>query len=271
MALTSFGQAVCRVIAANRRSGGEADGAGAAAPNEALAAPRVSKDIDLIHDSCEAVEYSWERDRAALDAHGLCVEVVRQRPAYVVAQVSQGADAVLLEWTADSAFCFFPLVPHPVFGVTLHPLDLATNKVLALAGRHEARDWIDALQAAIHLQPLGYLAWAAAGKDPGFSPQAIVEQAARNGRYTQAEVDALRFEGPRPDVANCAQQWRAQVEEARAIVDALPAAHAGTAVLTPDAKPCRGRPTQLAAASSNAQLLFHAGAIRGALPTLRDA
>src|SRR5262245_44561303 len=30
---------------------------------------------------------------------------------------------------------FFPLLEHPDFGLTLHPFDLASNKVLGLAGR----------------------------------------------------------------------------------------------------------------------------------------
>jgi hypothetical protein len=40
---------------------------------------------------------------------------------------------VTIEWTRDSAFRFFPLVGHDDFGLVLHPFDLATNKVLALA------------------------------------------------------------------------------------------------------------------------------------------
>jgi hypothetical protein len=64
-------------------------------------------------------------------------------------------------------FRFFPLVEHDDLGLTLHPFDLATNKVLALVGRPEARDWIDAIDCHERLQPLGYLAWAACGKEPG--------------------------------------------------------------------------------------------------------
>ena len=32
-----------------------------------------------------------------------------------------------------------------LMGLVLHPLDLATNKILAMAGRMEPRDWIDVL------------------------------------------------------------------------------------------------------------------------------
>jgi len=73
----------------------------------------------------------------------------------------------------------------------LHAFDLATNKVLALVGRLEVRDWVDVIYSAERLQPLGYLAWAASGKDPGFSPAAIIEQAGRTGRYSAEEVAEL--------------------------------------------------------------------------------
>jgi hypothetical protein len=43
-----------------------------------------------------------------------------------------------------------------------------TNKLLALVGRVEVRDWIDIIESSERIQPLGYLAWAACGKDPGY-------------------------------------------------------------------------------------------------------
>jgi hypothetical protein len=59
------------------------------------------------------------------------------------------------------------------------------------------RDWIDMITCHERIQPLGYLAWAACGKDPGFSPLTIVEQAGRSGRYTTAELEGLSFDGVR--------------------------------------------------------------------------
>jgi hypothetical protein len=69
--------------------------------------------------------------------------------------------------------------------LALHPFDLATNKVLALVGRLEPRDFIDTLTCDRQVQPLGYLAWASSDKDPGFSPVAILEQAGRGARYSR--------------------------------------------------------------------------------------
>ena len=47
------------------------------------------------------------------------------------------------------------LMEDSLMGLTLHPFDLATNKVLAMAGRVEVRDWIDVLNCDERLQPFG--------------------------------------------------------------------------------------------------------------------
>src|SRR5262249_38947407 len=155
-----------------------------------------SRDIDLFHDTDAALRASWDADRAALAAAGLAVTVLRERPTYVEARVADGDDVVRVEWARDSAFRFFPLVEHGELGLVLHPFDLATNKVLALVGRLEPRDWIDVIECDARLQPLGYLAWAASGKDPGFTPQGILEVAGQSGRYAAEEITALDFSGP---------------------------------------------------------------------------
>jgi hypothetical protein len=150
----------------------------------------------------------------------------------------------------------------------LHPFDLATNKVLALVGRLEARDWVDVIESHDRLQPLGYLAWAACGKDPGFGPAAIVEIAARTARYSAEEVSRLSFAGTQPDAAGLARRWHAALESARAVVAALPPAEAGTCVLDLSGGLFRGVPREVADALRRGQLVFHPGRIRGALPTL---
>ncbi|MDP9170825.1 MAG: hypothetical protein M3N54_09435, partial [Acidobacteriota bacterium] len=48
-----------------------------------------------------------------------------------------------LEWVVDSDYRFFPTVRDEIFGYVLHPVDLATNKVMAAAGRRELRDLVD--------------------------------------------------------------------------------------------------------------------------------
>lgn len=63
MALTEFQRAVSRLIARRRVADGESYVADGAVLNALAAAPRVSRDIDLFHDTAEAVESSFEGDR----------------------------------------------------------------------------------------------------------------------------------------------------------------------------------------------------------------
>jgi hypothetical protein len=245
--------------------------AGGVALNELLAAPRISQDIDLFHDTAEALEWTWEQDSRALREAGFEVRVVRERPSFIEAEAGHGDDRVLLQWARDSAYRFFPLVRHEDLGLTLHPFDLATNKVLALVGRLEVRDWIDVIECHRRVQPLGYLAWAACGKDPGFSPLSLLEHAARTARYSRAEVAALAFSGPPPDAAALALEWRRLLAQAEELVELLPAESAGACVLARDGSLFRGDSAALRQALSGAALVFHPGRIRGALPTVHLA
>ena len=74
-----------------------------------------------------------------------------------------------------------PLVRDPLGGLLLHPVDLAVNKVLALAGRDEARDYVDILFVHERVLRLSALCWAAAGKDPGLTPLSLLELLKRRG------------------------------------------------------------------------------------------
>lgn len=269
MALTDLQRRVCRILARNRMDAGESYVAGGVALNEALKALRVSRDIDIFHDTEEALVRSVAEDRAILEREGLGVHVTRELRSYVEARVESPSDAVMVQWTRDSAFRFFPLVEHPDLGLTLHPLDLATNKTLALVGRLEVRDWIDLLGACERIQPLGYLAWAACGKDPGFSPTSILEHAARSGRYSRAEVESLDFAGGVPDAGVLASQWHAALQEGRTLVRALPPDEVGKCVLSRDGELFREGPESLGDALTRGGLLFHAGRIRGAWPEVR--
>ncbi len=268
MALTAFQRDVCRAIAETRLRLGESYVAGGAALNELLAAPRVSRDVDLFHDTDEALAASWQADRLALEGQGYALSVIRERPTFVEAEVRRGSDVVVVQWARDSAYRFFPLVEHPDLGLALHPFDLATNKVLALVGRLEPRDFIDTLTCDRLLQPLGYLAWAAAGKDPGFSPPAILEEAARGARYSQEELAGLDFDSGRPDAAALSREWRAALNAARAVVGVLPAQEVGHAVLDGAGRLFRGTPDELRNALAAGAVRYHPGRIKGAMPVI---
>ena len=269
MALTPIQRDVCRLLAESRVASGESYVAGGVALNELLAAPRLSRDIDLFHDTDEALRSSWESDRTLLVARGFTVAVIRERPTFVEAQVAKGVDTVLVEWVRDSAYRFFPLVQHADLGLVLHPFDLATNKVLALVGRLEPRDWIDVITCDERLQPLGYLAWAACGKDPGFTPQGILDEAARSGRYSAEEIGALDFAQAPPDVRTLSRRWHEMLAEAQRIVARLPPEEIGRCVFTETGALCRSDSASLTRALGEGTLRFHAGSIRGAFPRVR--
>lgn len=245
MALTSFQRDICRLLAGNRL-----------------------RDIDLFHDTEEALAASWTADRDLLEREGYILSVIRERPTFVEAEVGRGDDSVVVQWAQDSAYRFFPLVQHEELGLALHPFDLATGKVLALVGRVEPRDFVDTLTCDREVQPLGYLAWAACGKDPGFSPIAILELASRSARYSEAELRGLDFEGEAPDAAALARWWRTALETAREIVGLLHAQEPGRAVLARDGTPYRLSPTALREALTQDELLYHEGRIRGAFPRI---
>lgn len=268
MALTGFQRELCLLLAAARPGRGERYVAGGTALNLLAGGSRLSRDIDLFHDTAEALEASWTADRRLLEAHGCGIEVLHERVGYVEALVSRGADRVLVEWARDSAFRFFPLVTHEDLGLALHPFDLATNKVLALVGRLEVRDWIDVLTCHARIQPLGYLVWAACGKDPGFGPASLLEHAARTSRYVEADLAGLAFSGPPPDLGALSRLWHDALAQAARILGLLPPQEAGTCVLDSSAALYAGAADRLSADLETGKLLFHRGSIRGAFPTV---
>ena len=121
MALSRFQRDVCRLLAAERRAHGESYVADGVALSVALETQRLSRDLDLFHDTTEAVARSWDRDRKLLEGAGYVVRALRERPGYVEADVSRDGQELLIEWARDSAFRFFPLVEHPDLGLALHP------------------------------------------------------------------------------------------------------------------------------------------------------
>lgn len=177
MPLTDSQREVALVLAPHRTP--QSHVAGGAVINRSDDSPRYSADLDLFHDSADRVEVAAAQDAATLTAHGWQVEWLLQRPTFQRATFRRGTDELKLEWCTDSAFRFFPVQSDPLFGYCLHPADLATNKVLALAGRAEIRDFIDILYLDQRYLSLAAICWAACGKDQGFTPWSLLAHAKR--------------------------------------------------------------------------------------------
>jgi len=180
--------------------------AGGAAMHFAPHSTRYSDDLDFFHDSEGRVAAAFAQDRGTLTGAGYDLEVELVLPGFVRAVVRRGGEATRVDWAHDSAWRFMPLVRDELGGLLLHPIDLAVNKVLALAGRDEPRDFVDILFVHRSVLPLAGLSWAAVGKDPGLSPLSLLELLKRHGRYRPEEFGRLQLTAPF-DLTAAKQEW----------------------------------------------------------------
>ena len=135
MAVTAFQSEVLKRIARSRIDGDETYIAGGLALNHQLKRPRISSDIDVFNSSYSALEYAADHDCAVLKDAGYDIRVTRRRDYIVEVIASKDGGSTELQWVQDSAYRFFPLIEDELLGLALHPFDLATNKLLALASR----------------------------------------------------------------------------------------------------------------------------------------
>ena len=222
--------------------------------------PRFSSDIDVFHDRELALQHAVTADVSVLAGHGFVIEWIRRLPALCTATVRADDGATLLEWAVDSAYRFFPAIRDDLFGYVLHAADIATNKALAAAGRREPRDLVDLLMIHRRYLPLGAVVWAACAKDPGFSPEGIIAEIRRNGRYQQADFDRV-LSARIIDAAATSRDIRAALDEADAFVRAMPAGDEGLLYLGTDGRPVQPDPAALAG------LVAHGGRHRGHWPS----
>jgi hypothetical protein len=231
--LTAFQQSVLRLLARNRTP--DSYLAGGAALHFAPNSQRFSNDLDFFHDSEERVASAFAADAELLREAGFTVEVELSQPGHIRSLVSRGEDSTRIDWAHDTAWRFMPPVRDDQGGYLLHEIDLAINKLLALAGRDEPRDYVDILYVHERILPLGPLCWAAAGKDPGFTPHSLVELLKRRGRPRQEELDRLHLVEPL-DVVSAKERWLRALEEAESVVDSRPAPELGCLYYSPDRK-----------------------------------
>lgn len=217
--MTEFQERVARLLAQTRSEASYL--AGGAALHLEPNTLRYSADLDYFHDSEKRVAEAFDQDRRLLEREDLTLNVEISLPGYVKATVASNTDQTEIEWAHDSAWRFLPAVADPRVGFRLHPVDLAINKVLALAGRDEPRDFLDVLGADRDIVSLGALCWAAAGKDPGFSPLSLVELLKRRGRYRPEDFARLRLTRA-VDLEDLKTRWLRALEGAEHFVRSRP-------------------------------------------------
>jgi hypothetical protein len=249
--LTEYQAEIARLLSGNRSFDSYLAGGAAILiePNTT----RYSRDLDYFHDSEARVAAAFRADQALLSDNGYTVEVELNQVGYVRAVVRGDDEATKVEWARDSSWRFLPVVHDPRVGYLLHPVDLAVNKVLALAGGDEARDVFDVMHFHRHLLALGCLCWAACGKDPGFNPLSLLELLQRRGRVRNEELARLHLSEP-VDLQALKAEWLAALGAVPEFVESRPPGEIGClyysasrqAFIDPrevdDARPDFGRP-----------------------------
>jgi hypothetical protein len=223
---------------------------------------RQSQDIDVFHDTVESLKSAAMQDAAILHTAGYTLEWTDTQDTLRRATVSKEGRSSKIDWAFDSAFRFFPVQADGEFGFILHPLDGATNKVLALAGRGELRDYLDVLFLHQNILSLGAMAWAACGKDAGFTPQFLIEEAQRLAHYPAARLKTLLLSEP-VDLTESKRQWLAAVAGASALFLKLPPDEIGCLYLDDRGQAVAPDPT----APGFTKLQRHFGSVGGARPS----
>lgn len=255
---------VLRAVAANRSP--ESYLAGATVLLRGADTPRFSQDLDVFHDAAASVARCAEQDAATLTAAGYELSWLLRTPTFHRALLTVRDQTLKIEWAQDSAFRFFPVVEDERCGYRLHEADAAVNKVLALVGRDEVRDFVDMLHLHRTYLSLGAMAWAACGKDPGYTPEFLLDHLGRHAAYAQADVDRLNLREPL-DITVLKRTWLGALSDARRLVVSLPPDEIGSLYLGPDHKPVTPDP----ASDQFRSLIRHAGTVRGAWPSVQPS
>ncbi len=260
MPLTQFQTDVFKVISRNRNP--DSYVAGATVIHRDPASSRYSEDIDLFHDTTEAVIASAKLDAEALRASGYEVDFTFQEPTFHRAIVKRLDKIVRLEWAADSAFRFFPIVPDEVLGFRLHDADVATNKVLAAAGREKVRDFIDLIHLNRTYVSLGVAIWAATGKDEGYSPELLIDQLRRHSRINPASMGNVVLTLP-ADAPALKREWMECLQAAETLMATFPSDPLGCLYLNHNSQPAQGK-------TFDPTWVPHHGSVKGAWPKLGE-
>lgn len=263
MPLTDFQREILVLLAPNRVSASYL--AGGAALHFAPNSTRYSDDLDFFHDSETRVASAFAADRATLEIHGFALAVELSQPGFVRATVSRGQHATKVDWAHDTSWRFMPLVLDPLSGLLLHPVDVATNKVLALAGRDEPRDFVDTLFVHERVLPLGALVWAAVGKDPGFTPLSLLELLKRRGRYQPGDFARLQLTEPF-DLTKAKVTWLGALIDAESFARGRPADEVGCLYYSTERQSFAQPAPEIAATAAG--LVVHFGSPGGVVPRL---
>lgn len=231
MPLSKIQLTVLRLISTNRSP--QSHLAGATGIHMSPVSLRVSHDLDLFHDSEKTVADAYASDIQILKGNSYEVETLISQPGFIRARIQDASDSLLIDWARDSIWRFLEPVPLENIGWVLHPVDLAINKVHALAGRDEARDFLDTIFLHENVLPLGALIWAAAGKDPGLNPRMLLGLLQRKGHVPTEELKRLDL-SEEIDFPALHHIWKQALADARLWIDQRPPDETGCLYTDPE-------------------------------------
>jgi len=223
--LSEFQSKLVRLLAQNRSE--ESHLAGGAALHFAPNSIRYSEDLDYFHDSDQAVATSFAKDKALLEENKYILSVEINQVGYIRSIIKKDSNSTKIEWAKDSIWRFMPVQSHADIGFVLHPIDLCTNKLLALVGRDEARDFLDVIENHKLILPLGAQCWAACGKDPGLSPDLILDLLKRRGKYQKEDFARLHLLNNTINLIDLKSEWLSMLSEAEKFIAQAPKENLG--------------------------------------------
>ncbi|MHB8379794.1 MAG: nucleotidyl transferase AbiEii/AbiGii toxin family protein [Acidimicrobiales bacterium] len=128
---------------------------------------RLTRDLDFFATPGVVLAHFAPRVIEALIDEGLEVEVKRKSETFYRLAIKSLDGETELDLAIDARL--FPLIESDI-GKALSPLELAIDKVLAIFGRAEPRDFLD-LATLLESYDLRELFKLARQKDPGFTPE----------------------------------------------------------------------------------------------------
>lgn len=259
--ITSFQFQVMRLLSVNRSE--DSHLAGGAALHFEPQSLRYSADLDFFHDSEKRVSEAFEEDRKLLESNQYELKIELNQRGYIRALVKKKKDSTKIEWAHDTAWRFMPVRFMEDRGYCLDPIDLAVNKVLALAGRDEPRDYLDVHYIHQNILSLGALCWAACGKDPGFSPTSLLDLIKRRGKYRAEDFERLQL-NQKIDLNLIKTDWLKMLKDAEDLLAALPEDEVGCLYYSQQEKKFVTPPSK----KRSKEIVPHYGQLKGILPQL---
>ena len=171
---------------------------------------RGTQDLDFFATSAAAVADLLPVLEARLEAEGLSLTRIRDLPGFARLQVAEpGGETVQLDLSHDARHGPSEATE---LGPTLSQDELAADKVLALFGRAEARDFAD-VAALLEVYSPDRLIELAGAKDPGFSQERFSDSLAAIHRLD--EEDFLGTGRTCEELASQFDAWREQLDRSR--------------------------------------------------------